>query len=311
MKRLIISFVCWQLFCSLASKLAAQTYYGCNGGFFYQIDVTPCSCTVTTLAPSLTPNPNNFTICPDGTFYYLSGNPSHVLYQVDITTGSQTVVMTNLPPANFVGLACAGGGIFYAMDDLLYGTTLYQINMNAGTSTALGDTGIPCTSDMAYYNGVLYYNSYNDLVQVDLANPANSTVVLSLNTPMKGISPYNSCNILLAMDVFSNQLILLNMLDGTMTPLCSSPNQYLEITSLTEFTTPPCTLSLDLDCDDSSGASGNNFNGPTVNCLSQAAAIADDGAVDCAAGSMVERPADLARAAVLGALARVAGPGHR
>jgi gliding motility-associated-like protein len=50
-----------------------------------------------------------------------------------------------------------------------------------------------------------------------------------------------------------------------------------KITSMLEFSTsPPCNIQLDLDCNDSSGATGADFNSPAYNCLSNGVPIADE-----------------------------------
>lgn len=44
-----------------------------------------------------------------------------------------------------------------------------------------------------------------------------------------------------------------------------------------EFSTsPPCNIQLDLDCNDSSGATDVDFNSPAYNCLSDGVPIADE-----------------------------------
>ena len=153
------------------------------------------------------------------------------------------------------GLVSVSGGIFYSMDEPTFGDHLYEININTGTVLDLGSTGQSIASDLVLYNGQIYYRSVMGIVQLNILNPSNSQMV----TPapegfLNGltVSPY--CNTLISVvdEPGNDRMELINLLDGTIIPLCDGLGFFAGICSMREHQNPAlCEMLIDLDCDDS------------------------------------------------------------
>ncbi|HJW30992.1 MAG TPA: hypothetical protein VJ508_17300, partial [Saprospiraceae bacterium] len=75
----------------------------------------------------------------------------------------------------------------------------------------------------------------------------------------------------------NGDLNLISLIDGSVTPLCYSDIFLDFISSRLEFAPPPpCLVTLDLDCDDSSGATNADYNSPDYDCLSPGVGVADE-----------------------------------
>src|SRR5690606_14441161 len=93
-----------------------------------------------------------------------------------------------------------------------------------------------------------------------------------------GLTATNICNTLVGLLSFTSPhytLSYINLIDGAVTPLCDAPWIH-RITSTFEHTPPSiCGTEIDLDCNDSSGATGSDFNATNYACLSDPVAISD------------------------------------
>jgi len=279
-------------------SVQAQYYYMNNGNHWYKVDLnaTLCSCDAELLGgPGV--GFGGPTFSPEGELYYLLDvvNFEEVRHY-DTITGNQIDVLMQGPftipsMSGFVG---TGNGIFYSMpvqsgDFSFTSDMLYRWDSNTNTVSAVGPTGFIGGGDMCKNDGQYYYITLNDnpleyeIIHVDLTDPANSNLQvsypLSPNYHIFSISASPICNTLIGAEVHNQQLVLISLIDGALTPICDIPEigGWAAITSRLEYSTDPqCNIALDLDCNNSSGAVGADYNGPDVDCHSIEARIADD-----------------------------------
>ncbi|HEY3385366.1 MAG TPA: hypothetical protein VGK46_02585, partial [Saprospiraceae bacterium] len=226
--------------------------------------------------------PRGITFQPDTSL--VIGSPN--LYLIDTLNGGLTPIYApstpGLPP--LVGLLGIGNGIFYTMTNM--GDGLYRINVNSGEITFMGSTGFSAFGDLTLYNGNIYYPYLHGIVLLDTTNTANSTAIVTYpdNYFFLGLTASHVCNSLIGIGGFfgseDTDISLINLADGAITHLCMLPEGIWHLNTLTsmlEFSTsPPCNIQLDLDCNDSSGTNGADFNSPIYNCLSDGVIIADE-----------------------------------
>ena len=268
-------------------KSEAQVYYGQGSSppfhiYEITIDESQCGCNVNNCACNaisiVTPDVPGFdvTFCPNGQLYLL--NDEGIL-QFDFATGVSNLVYPIAIDQSIYslrGLVCANDSIMYLTMYVINGSNqwLYSYNINSGSFTNLGLLPDPIGGDMALFQGNIY-GSHWDFVLVDTDDPENSSSI-DLNYFMSGITASSTCNRLLGVDAFTNLLYAIDLLDLTVTPICTLPEGMIWITSMQEFIYPDCTAFIDLDCDDSSGAVDADYNAPSYDCFSNGAVIADE-----------------------------------
>jgi gliding motility-associated-like protein len=250
------------------------------------LDVSGCSaCNLTEIGPLVLPSGDEISpegdiaICPDGSmFTSFLGE----LYSVDPTTGMCTI-LTGMPLSdNLGGLACAGDGILYGATEVSAPIfNLYEFNVNTSTLTILGLLPFPAHQGMFFYQNDLYMSTVGGMAIVDTINPANSSISIPFPSGFQadGATVYGSCNAAL---VYKNpSFYLFNMIDGSLVEICSGYFLWTSMTSQNEFLPEsPCSILLDLDCDDSSLADEMDYNAPIFTCLTpEGVPIADEDAV--------------------------------
>jgi len=270
----------------LYSNLWGQIFHMTNLETLYEIQINSnyCGCSIQPIGPTGGYG-HGISFGPDGNLYYLYGD---VIRQADILTGNFTTIFTGpsyLPDMS--GFISAGGGIFYSMSLYLTLTdTLYRWNINSGIVTALGSTGYRSFTEMTIAEGEIYYVTEDVLpfmytiIRLDTLSPSNSEIVVSypVNYWMVGLTAAPFCNTLLGTNANTNELAFISLIDGAITPICNlGPVPGHNISSPLEFASMlPCAASLDLDCNDSSGATDADYNSPDFDCLSDGVGIADD-----------------------------------
>ncbi|MEM7571535.1 MAG: gliding motility-associated C-terminal domain-containing protein [Bacteroidota bacterium] len=116
---------------------------------------------------------------PNGNFYALNGGGS--LFEIDIVSGSSTLLHTfeNGATQLYTALTISAEGIFYACG--LNGD-LWSYDLVTDQGTFLGDVGFGAEGDLTFFAGELYMAAQDDnIVRVNLDNPANSSVVIDAN----------------------------------------------------------------------------------------------------------------------------------
>ena len=272
------------IFIILNNAGRAQSYFATAAMELYrvEIDETNCGACSFDFIGTFGTTYNGITFCPDSSFI---GNSGALLFnEIDTMTGAETPFFA-APPGypNFDALLGVGNGLFYALsgsDD-----NLYRININTGTITDMGATGHIVRSDICLFNGQIYYSGIEGIVSLDTNNLTNSTVIVTFPPGyiVAGITASHVCNSLLGIGGYANQtpqLILINIIDGAISTICIVPGNLWTISfisSMQEFGgSTDCDILLDLDCDDSSGATDADYNSPEYDCLSPGVGIADE-----------------------------------
>lgn len=230
---------------------------------------------------------------PEGLLYGVSSNPSDVtLCEIEYSPFSCTPILlapSTIPP--MMGLVAMGGDIFYTM--AWQSDILYQWDTNAGTVTIVGNTGYPCWGDMCVSSGNVYYVSRTfgpntaSIVQLNLTNPINSAPMCYFESPygIFGLSATTDPNVLVGVELYlagnDADLYRINLLDCSLNFVCAiNPGGYFgafpHITTLLEHDLYPYSNPyIDLDCDDSSGATDSDFNASPFDCISGGSHIID------------------------------------
>ena len=270
-----------------SNALTGQDFYCKNNlGFIkFSADIVDCGdCAYELIGPGI-PTGNGLSFGPDGKLYGLLYAD---IYEIDPVTGSYGSPIFS-GPSNFqntTGFVSVGGGIFYsASNNFTPSDIIWEWDTNAGTVTSIGGTGHIPKGEMAIAWGTIYYSvdsdafNMNGILALDVANPANSQIVVDYPMSMIfcNLTASPICNTLLAFDCYTSNIVLINLIDGSLTTICENiPGFYGRISSMWEFAPPaPCLIELDLDCNDSSGATDADFNSPEFDCLSPGVPIAD------------------------------------
>ena len=290
-RKLIVYFVSICIFQQLGN-LYGQDYFFISGNFFaYNVEFNNglCGCSIQNIGPT-----NGFsggiTYSPENILYFLGGTPmdDNVIFSIDPTTGGIiNIIMSGpsyLPIMNsFVSI---GNGMFYSQPYPGVGNdSIYKWDVNSNTVIAIGATGLNSQGDMTMSGGEIYFPILNSvtgmrsIIHLDESNPSNSQIVLSYpeSQAIAGLTSSPYCNILIGVDVYAHNFVSINLIDGSIEPICSfAPIVGLWLTSPNEYSTLDCSIYLDLDCDDSSGATDADYNSPQYDCLSQGVSIADE-----------------------------------
>ncbi len=232
---------------------------------------------------------------PDGHLYLLSQAPENRLYQINVTTGTNAMVYAD--PDNNVqmgGLIAMGGGIFYSIPNLLESNdSLYLWDTNVDTVYAVGELPYKPYGDMWMANGVVYYLSWQGsglrrIIKTNLSSPEDSEIALEFSADyvIYGLTATPVANVFIGTENSfyypGKHVVTLNLSDGTITKYCKVPKpanhgQLKGLSSMAEHADVPYLMQIDLDCDDSSGATGDNFNGSSMNCFTEGGVpIADE-----------------------------------
>ena len=293
----IISFFPKTLTCVLSlygllysAHIRSQSFSSCGGFNNYwhlEVDSDECNCGTCQCEVNFIGNTSNFqkgiSMSPDGFLFVFDGLD---IYQVNTTSGAIALYYDIPPglPALASGIVAVSADLFYTMADKSISDHLFEINITSNTINDLGSTGFSNENDITQYNNNYYYLTVLNgatwgIVQLDIVNPANSAIVVTFPASyfVEGITASSICNSLLGTSQSLDKLVLISLIDGTVTPICETPNDFFYLSSILEFQDPiDCAISLDLDCNDSSGATDADFNSPEFDCLSDGVPITDE-----------------------------------
>jgi gliding motility-associated-like protein len=207
------------------------------------------------------------------------------IYKIDTITGLNSLYF-DIPDNSLLegadGLLAMTPNLFYTVTYDL--GELYEINTATGTITNLGTLPYVPAGDITMFDGEIYYTAQISItpqalaiLKVNLSDPSSSEIVFNYpnNQIFFAITASEFCNILVGFDLGSQQICHLNLMEGTITPVCQTSNSFIAITSMREFSSPNCDPTIDLDCNNSSGATENDYNGSEYNCLSTGVGISD------------------------------------
>ena len=258
----------------------SQTFYGSTTNSLYQFTIVNGNCTTQNIGVFQTAQggsvfAGDICQCPDGSLY-VTDNTN--FYQIDPATAEATQISNNNSGyLGITGIGCSGNGLIYGGSLDFTGSFLYEIDPATGATISLGPTGFSCSGDVVFFNGIPYMSSTAGLVEINISNPAASTLILpSLSSNYVGMTVFpGECNTFLGGD-FQGQLFLLNLETGNETPLCTLPYTAGGLTTLAEFdSADPCNIEIDLDGDNSSGGSDYDYLSQIVTCNTPSVLIAD------------------------------------
>jgi hypothetical protein len=226
-------------------------------------------------------------LCPNGEFYLAVEKnipPYSELCKINFQDSSVvTVVGMNAG----IGMVCDNNGVLWMAPYLAsYDTNNGEIRDDYGLIGSFDIAG-----DLTFINGELYgVTSSNELIKIDTSNVLNTHVVYEFDLPGSNawglVSEVISCdstvtymattNAFVSSTIDSlNAIYSIDPVNQNITLLCDRiPPAMLGTTSASEFLASDCTVRLDLDADDSSGAMGADWNSPLL-CGAQALVLHD------------------------------------
>ena len=221
------------IFFIIPNQANSQQYFGWTQGSSMEFfpDSQACGCTMNILCDQAFSG-NGYTFSPEGELYI--GTPD--ISELNPQTCFYTNYFTSPSSIELDGLVTIDGNLFYSMQRELFGDSLFEIDVSAGTITNLGSTGFPIGyGDMCLYNGEVYYYSNDGIVKLNISNPSSSELILSFPTfgyYSLTVSPW--CNTLMATRTFPGytQVQLINLFDGTLSILCQVPEATDDLVSM-------------------------------------------------------------------------------
>ncbi|MCB0554368.1 MAG: gliding motility-associated C-terminal domain-containing protein [Phaeodactylibacter sp.] len=167
------------LFVFLAFGLHGQDIFlSTLTGQLYSLNLDDCSYELVGAMPVST---TDISFHPNGKLYAISG--AGRLYEINVASGGSSLIHTFEIPAGqlYTALTISADGTFYACG--LDGE-LWSYSLATDTGQFLGNVGYGAEGDLAFFGGELYMAAVGDnIVRVDIGNPANSTVVINDNVP--------------------------------------------------------------------------------------------------------------------------------
>lgn len=241
------------------------------------------------------PNDGESTFGPNGMIYVFDQhgpiyNTDYFrIYEVDPVTAQSTLYFDGPSGLRrFHGFVSVGNGIFYLATENwpwwnIFSDSLYRCDVNAGTVEMIGTTGKSSWGALTISEGEIYGVAFNlgdngaSILKIDTINPGNSEVVMMYSLEeyrVHSITASPNSQVLMGRDFVDGSdpdwLVTVNLIDGTIERVCQLPNGYPDLTSPLEHNLNLNTeIYLDLDCDDSSGATGSDYNGDPFDCLKE------------------------------------------
>ena len=289
LQRLTLLYCFWDL---IIFNLPAQTYYvgvygpGPNPSLHtLELSNSGCNCELNYVGdvdyiPFLTFTPDTILLT---LLDPANGMPG--LYSINTNTALLApyfIFDPGIYPPGLGQLVSVGGGIYYAMDP---SGNLYILNTNDGSITLLGNTGHVAEGDLTLFNGKIYYysRSSSGIVEINLTDISSSMVIVDVPPLLEinGLTASPMCNILIGATIEiggdETSIVAINLLDGDIFQICNPMRVIAAITSMLEFNEPAeCGNTLDLDCNDNSGATGADYNSSAVTCLMRPATVTDE-----------------------------------
>lgn len=179
------------------------------------------------------------------------------------------------------GLVCDSTGTIYAAGKGL------SILTPPGSETYFGDfpENLHCQGDIILYNGLLYMVAAgNKLVLVDINNPALSQEIWQFPPdilPIHGLTAFKiDCDSTIVYAAGKGEgysvLYEIDFENQVLSEVCNIPGKtILGMASYSEASIRPCEITVDLDSDDSSGGTDNDFIAEE-SCLSPIPIVEDD-----------------------------------
>ncbi len=226
---------------------------------------------------------SDITLHPNGKMYGV-GFGSRKVYEVNMTNGSLAELFTITEADKLVGMTAAKDGTIYITEGNVIPSRLYSVDVSNNTYSSNGWLADGSAGDLSWYFGNLYNASDNNkLVKVNINDPANSTVIGSFNGDLGGerifalVTTVSGCDDSKTYG-FSQEgnYFELNMATAQVSRLCDDGSiDLFGATSADEFDASECFITLDLDENDNSGVTGNNFDSDFICQPNRNALVAD------------------------------------
>ncbi|MCC6723049.1 MAG: hypothetical protein IT258_00970, partial [Saprospiraceae bacterium] len=259
----------------------------------HKITITPDTCLVEDVgivlgAPFDSILVGNFCYCPNNFIYADIIDDSTNLYKIDPQNAQVVgVIPLNAPHGNISGMVCDGNNVIHAVSNDASSTHFMEIIPETGATTILNTTNSGFLWDLVQYDSVWYAWSVDGMYRLDLHYlPFETELILPNSTYLYGgvgtVFP-SQCNTFISQvwNGQSSDLVLTNLVNTSHIPLCPTNRRINGFTAVDgDYLTndPYCTVSIDLDKNNNSGATGNNYNSAVFNCNLNGVNIADQDA---------------------------------
>jgi gliding motility-associated-like protein len=280
-------FRCFSIsfFCFLALSLYGQHYWVHQDGspsWFWNVELH-CFCPDCTEYDPQYPTvgfDRGLTITPGRKIYGIDDWGG--IFQLDTITGFSTFIFDQ-PDASGKGLVSPADNLLYYVRGGGPSDSLYVLDPIANTNSFASLLENRVVQDMTLFNGEVYhitgpFSGSGILAKFSLDDPSDGTILFPLpdNTLIRALSPTRQCFTLIGTDVINDVFVSINTIDAVINPLgpLGSTN-WTGMTTLVEYEVPGCEVSVDLDCNDSSGAVGKDYHSEEFDCLSDPVHVAD------------------------------------
>ncbi len=218
----------------------------------------------------LQPYITDIAISPDGDFYILlyelGANPIQSIAKLDIPNNSLSILC--LTPISYNSLTCDAQGVLYAVG----GFGMFSYDLNTGQATDMGPVNFQPSGDITFRNNKMYCAAGEGIVEVNLSNPMSSQLIFSYTLP-NNLSAFGIVSDVISCDstntyitvtdfnypVSTDQLYLVDFDNQSVSYLCDTPGPIVGAATPNEFLASDCSVRLDLDEDDSSTATGADY----------------------------------------------------
>jgi gliding motility-associated-like protein len=227
---------------------------------------------------------DDIAVCPNGDFYLSLYNYNFPYQQIGKLNmqDSSLIILANYDAGN--SMVCDGNGLIWS------GPNLNTFDTNSGQINSYGYIGYDLGGDLTFRDGKLFGTTINnELIEIDTANlnltyvvyqyPLNDIVAFGIVSDSKScdstLTYITTTNLGVSSTIDSiNAIYAIDPVAQTMTFVCNTPHAMWGATTPTEFLASNCSLQLDLDADDSSGATGSDWQAPLL-CTGSTVALAD------------------------------------
>ena len=258
MKRLIFTITCVALLIGQSAK--AQSIFISTLDELHKTTLGNCN---TVLVGSFAPVTGMLDLAfhPNGNLYGITSND---FYQIDTTTGAATYIGTH--GTGITALTSDNNGNMYAATS---GGNFFTMDVSTGLATLIGVMGTGAAGDLAFFDGDLYLADVNgELFQVNPANPAGGGSIGIMNigngVPYGLISTGTTCQVTQFLAGGNGSIFFVNPNNAQTTLLCTNGLNITGLSSPTDYLASDCTLQIDLDYNDNSGALIHDFDADTT-----------------------------------------------
>ena len=258
MRKLIFTIFCVTVLIGQSAK--AQSIFISTSDELHKTTLGNCN---TVLVGSFAPVTGMLDLAfhPNGNLYGINAND---FYQIDTTSGAVTYIGTH--GTGVTALTSDNNGNMYAATS---GGNFYTMDITTGLATLIGVMGTGAAGDLAFFDGDLYLADINgELFQVDPANPAGGGSIGIMNlgsgVPYGLISTGTTCQVTQFLAGGNGALFFVNPNNAQTTLVCNVGLTITGLSSPTDYLASDCTLQIDLDYNDNSGALVHDYDADTT-----------------------------------------------